>query len=195
MQKSLKLTLLCTIFLVCSCDLFKTRSVEPPSEARSTFTQPTSPAIVLDNLIFAVIEKNLDNYMRCFVDTNFSSRRYTYFPDAVSQSSYPVFANWTLGSERAYYSNLIIFTDPNAPSNFFQDNVIVNASIDSAIVDMDYIFVFNHNRSSAPRETKGKLRFRMATDVRGLWSVHSWSDFINANNDTTWSVMKANFVN
>ena len=178
-----------------SCGLFDSRSVEPPTVSRSTYTPPTSPYIVMTNLNFAIAEKNLDNYMRCFVDSNFSPRRFSYFPDAVSQASYPVFMNWNLYNERIYFSNLITSTDPNSAANLFPDNLTVNNAIDSAVADMDYILVFNHNRGNVPKEVKGKLRFIMGTDSRGLWSVHSWYDFINENNDTTWSFLKANFVN
>lgn len=178
-----------------SCGLFETRSVEPPTVIRSTFIQPTSPDIVLTNLNYAVAEKNLDNYMRCLVDTNFSLRRYRFFPDAFSQSSFPVFNNWNLNNERAYFSNLISFTEPGSSSNLFPDNIIISTSIDSAILDMNYILVFNHNRQNVAKETKGKLRFVMGADSRGLWSIHSWYDFVVNNNDTTWSVLKANFVN
>ncbi len=181
--------------LICGCGLFESRSVEPPTNSRSTFTQPTSPDIVLSNLSFAIAEKNLDNYIRCFVDSNFSHRRFRYFPDALSQSSYPIFLTWNLSNERAYFSNLISFTNPNASSNLFGDNVSYNTGIDSAIIDMDYIFVFDHNRTSVAKQTKGKLRFIMGTDTRGLWSIHTWFDFLNTSNDTTWSVIRANFVN
>lgn len=194
MQKNLNIILI-TLVLFQSCGLFDSRSVEPPTVSRSTYTPPTSPGIVITNLNFAIAEKNLDNYMRCFVDSAFSVRRFKYFPDAVSQSSYPVFQTWSLYNERIYFSNLITATDPVASSNLFPDNLNVNTAIDSAIVDMDYILIFNHNRGNVPKEVKGKLRFIMGTDTRGLWSVHSWYDFINGNNDTTWSFLKANFVN
>lgn len=195
MQKKISILILSFIIASHGCGLFDKRGVEPPSENRSTFIQPTSPDLVLTNLTYAIVEKNLDNYMRCFVDTNFSLRRYRYFPDAISQASYPVFAAWSLNSEKVYYSNLLSFTDPNASTNLFSDNIVMTNAIDSAILDMNYILIFNHNRQNVAKETKGKLRFIMGTDSRGLWSIHSWFDFLNDQNDTTWSVIKANFVN
>jgi len=177
------------------CGLFETRDVEPPSNTRSNFIQPTSPDIVLTNLIFSIAEKDLDNYMRCFVDSAFSVRRFNYIPDALSQSSYPVFLNWNLNSERIYFSNLVSATFTDASSNLFADNEILNTAIDSAVMDLDYILVFNHNRNNVAKELKGKLRFVMGTDSRSLWSIHTWYDFIDNNDDTTWSVLKANFVN
>ncbi|MBK8984150.1 MAG: hypothetical protein IPM38_17995 [Ignavibacteria bacterium] len=181
--------------LYSGCGLFETRSVEPPTEVRSTFTQPTSPDIVLSNLNFAITEKNLDNYMRCFVDSNFSSKRFQYIPDAVSQTSYPVFLNWSLNSERIYYSNLISFTNSSSSSNLFLSNLNFNTGIDSAVIDSDYLLVYNHSRQNIATVTGGRLRFVMSQDSRSLWSIHGWYDFLNEDNDTTWSVLKANMFN
>lgn len=195
MQEKLNKILIIGIIVTCGCGLFDSRSVEPPSEPRSTFLQPTSPDIVITNLNFAIAEKNLDNYIRCFVDENFSTRIFRYFPDAVSLSSYPVFQNWSLTNERNYFSNLISFTNSTSSSNLFFSNVTFNTGIDSAIVDSDYILIFDHNKQNVAKIAKGKLRLIMGIDSRSLWSIHSWYDFINQGNDTTWSVIKANFVN
>lgn len=187
--------ILAALIFIAGCGLFDTRSVEPPSQPRSTFTQPTSPDIVLANLSFAIAEKNLDNYIRCLVDTNFSLRRFRYFPDALSQSNYPVFLNWSITNERNYYSNLLSFTNESASSNLFISNTSFNTGLDSAIIDAEYLLVFDHNKQNVAKVTKGTLRFIMGTDQRGLWSIHGWYDFLDVQNDTTWSVLKANFVN
>lgn len=195
MLKNIDTILLLFLACCCGCGLFDTREVQPPSENRSTFTQPTSPDIVLANLNFAISERNLDNYLRCFVDSNFSTRRFRFFPDALSQSQYPIFLNWNLNNERIYYSNLIVFTNPGASSNLFLSNTTMNTGIDSAIIDSDYLLVYDHNKVNIAKVFKGKLRFILGVDNRSLWSIHNWYDFINDNNDTAWSVLKANFVN
>ncbi len=71
----------------------------------------------------------------------------------------------------------------------------MNTGIDSAIIDSDYLLVYDHNKLNIAKVLKGKLRFILGIDNRSLWSIHNWYDFINDNNDTTWSVLKANFVN
>lgn len=193
MLKRVNQILLFSFLSYIGCGLFSSRTVEPPSEPRSTYIQPTSPDIVLTNLNFSIAEKNLDNYLRCLIDPNFSERVFRFFPDAVSQSAYPVFLTWNLTNERNYYSNLISFTDETASSNLFLSNTTINTGIDSAIIDSDYILVYEHNKQNVAKIVKGKLRFIMGIDARSLWSIHSWYDFINDNNDTTWSVLKANF--
>lgn len=195
MHKKIKNIIFIFLLIYSGCGLFETRSVEAPTDPRSTFTQPTSPDIVLSNLSFAIAEKNRDNYLRCLVDSSFSVRRFKYFPDALSQSSYPVFFNWNLTHERNYFSNLLSFTNESASSNLFLSNITFNSGIDSSVVDSDYILVFEHNKQNVAKVTKGKLRFIMGSDTRSLWSIHSWYDFRDNANDTTWSELKANFVN
>lgn len=195
MLSGVSTTVVFVAVLFASCGLFDTRDVQTPNQPRSTFQQPTSPDIVLSNLNFAIAEKNVDNYMRCFVDSAFSARRFTFSPDAVSASSYPVFQGWNLNSERLYYNNLVTLTNESSSSNLFLSNVTFTSGIDSTVIDSDYILVFDHNRQSTARVTRGKLRFIMSPDSRSLWSIHSWLDFIESSSDTTWSYLKANFIN
>ncbi|MBX7041785.1 MAG: hypothetical protein K1X85_02685 [Ignavibacteria bacterium] len=195
MRRNLNIAVLLMLAGVSSCGLFDTRDVQTPSQPRSTFQQPTSPDIVLSNLNFAIAEKNVDNYMRCFVDTAFSSRRFRFIPDAVSSSSYPVFIGWDLSDERIYYNNLVSLTGESSSSNLFLSNLTLTSGIDSAVIDSDYILVFDHNRQNLAKVSNGKLRFIMSPDSRSLWSIHSWQDFLVASGDTTWSYIKANFIN
>ena len=192
MLKKLKIFLLLFV-LISGCGLFDTRDVEPPTDPRSNFTPPTSPDIVIINLQFAIAEKNLNNYMACFVDTNFSSRKFTYQADVSSQVQYPIFAFWNLSNENAYYTNLLALTNAQSNSHLFFSDEMLSTSLDTAIYDADYLLRFEHQKPTVAQTLKGKLRFYMAADSRNLWSVHSWFDFKENADDTTWSVLKANF--
>jgi len=46
-----------------------------------------------------------------------------------------------------------------------------------------------------PKTTKGRLRFVLIPDSRNLWGIKDWYDFKEAEKDTTWSYLKASFVN
>jgi hypothetical protein len=74
-----------------SCQL---RDAEAPVTSRTTFVPPTSPDLVMVNLQFSVIEKDINNYMACFVDTSYSTKRYTYVPDVDSISNLPVLEHY-----------------------------------------------------------------------------------------------------
>jgi hypothetical protein len=192
--KKFKILLILTA-LISGCGIFDTRDVEPPSDPKSNFVPPTTPDIVIINLQFAIAEKNLVNYMSCLVDTNFTSRRFSYLADVNSQVQYPIFANWQLSNENAYFTNLLALTDPQTNSNLFLSNEVMNITLDSAVYDSDYLLRFEHQRTTVAQTLKGKLRFIMAADSRNFWSIHNWLDFKDSANDTTWSVLKANFIN
>ena len=187
--------LIILIVLISGCGLFDTRDVEPPTDPRSNFIPPTSPDLVITNLQFAIAEKNLNNYLSCFVDTNYSSRKFTYFADVKSQVQYPIFLNWKLSNEKAYFTNLLALTDPQSNSNLFLSDEVLTVTLDTAVYDADYLLRFEHQLTTVAQTLKGKLRYIMATDSKNLWSIHTWMDFKDNDNDTTWSVLKANFSN
>jgi len=183
------------IVLVSGCGLFNTRDVEPPTDPRSNYMPPTTPDIVIINMQFAIAEKNLNNYLSSFVDTNYSSRSFTYYADVNSQIQYPIFSNWQLSNEKTYFTNLLSLTNSQSNSNLFLSNEVLTVTLDTAVYDSDYLLRFEHQRTTVSQTLSGKLRFIMASDSRYLWSIHTWMDFKDDDNDTTWSVLKANFSN
>jgi hypothetical protein len=193
MQKIFIILLVAYISLsVYSCAL---RDAELPVTSRNTFIPPTSPDLVMVNLQFSVIEKDINNYMACFVDTNYSLRRYTYIPDVVSQIQYPIFRFWNMTNEKSYFTSLISNTEPTSASNLFFSNSKLNTFGDTAFYDADYLLHFDHRNANVSKTLKGKIRLILASDSRNLWSVHRWIDFKSDNADTTWSVLRANFSN
>lgn len=180
---------------ISSCGLFDSRDVEPPIDPRSNFIPPTSPNLVMVNLQFAIAEKNIDNYMKCFVDSMFAGVSYRFFADPSTQIQFPVLADWNINNERIYYTNLVSSTNIESSSNLFFSNDNLQQTLDSAIYDAEYLLAFNHNRNVIPKTSKGKLRFVLVPDSRSLWGIKTWSDFKVEETDTTWSFLKASFVN
>jgi hypothetical protein len=177
-----------------SCAL---RDAESPITSRTTFVPPTSPDLVIVNLQFAVIEKDLYNYMACFVDTSYSTRRYSYTPDVASGIQYPtIFRFWNLSSEKTYFTSLLSLTDPASASNIFFSNSEWNTfGADTAFYDAEYLLRVDHIRNTVAKTLKGKIRLILASDSRNLWSIHRWIDIQSTITDTTWSVLRANFSN
>ena len=193
MRKAISiLAVIITAVSVYSCSL---RSDEAPTTSRTTFVPPTSPDLVIVNLQFSVIEKDVNNYMACFVDTGYSVRRYTYVPDVISQIQYPIFQNWKLTNEKTYFNSMLSLTDPNATSNVFFSAPTLSTLSDTAVYDADYLLHVDHQKTNVAKTLKGKIRLILSSDSRNLWSIHKWIDFQSTSNDTTWSVLKANFSN
>lgn len=191
-----KINILVLLTLVYSgCGLFGLRDVETPTEPRSTFTPPTTPDIVLSNLTNAIIDKDINNYLQCIVDTASSTRRFIYTADIASQIQYPVFQTWQISNERNYFYNLLSLTNSSSTSLLFFSNVITNTYSDSAVYDMEYLLRFDHQKTSVAKTLSGKLRFIMVMNSKNLWAISRWIDFKSIESDTTWSVLKANFSN
>lgn len=181
--------------LIAGCGLFETRDAEIPTQPRSDFIPPTTPQIVISNFTAAIFQKDINNYTNCLSDTNFSGKRFTFIPDVASQSAYPIFSTWDKSKENSYYTNLVNQTPVSNSSSLFLSNMVSNITSDSAIIDSDYLLVYNHNRSNVAKQAKGKLRFVITHDSRNLWAIKTWTDFKVNDGDTTWSVIKANFSN
>ena len=174
------------------CGIFDTRAPEAPVNIRSTFVPPTSPALVITNLQYAISEKNSVNYSKCLNQAN-----YLYVPDSKSQQIYgQIFQGWNTAKEKTYFDNLISQTNESATSTLFLDNERTTyITPDSVSYKADYIIVFQHNRNNIPKSATGSLRFILNSDVNNLFSITSWEDYRQNDTTFTWSELKANFSN
>lgn len=173
------------------CGIFDTRDPEEPVTIRSTYFPPVSADIVIENLGYAILEKNSENYNKCFSVTN-----YSYVPDSRSQQQYEqIFSGWNITSEKQYLDNLINQQEGgNSSSVLFLDNErLTQLSTDSARYQADYIFVFQHNRINIPKSSKGRLNMIIASDENAFFYIRKWEDFRMNDTDFTWSEFKANF--
>lgn len=173
------------------CGIFDTRDPEEPVTIRSTYFPPVSADIVIDNLGYAIQEKNSENYNKCFSVTN-----YSYVPDSRSQQQYEqIFSGWNITSEKQYLDNLINQQEGgNSSSVLFLDNErLTQLSTDSARYQADYIFVFQHNRINIPKSSRGRLNMIIASDENAFFYIRKWEDFRMNDTDFTWSEFKANF--
>ncbi|MBI3195451.1 MAG: hypothetical protein HYZ34_13450 [Ignavibacteriae bacterium] len=173
------------------CDLFSTRDPDPPAQNNSTFIQPVSADIVLENLKKSVTESNTDNYFRCFSDVA-SGRAYFFLPSVEISAQYSsVFSSWTPEQERMYFQNL------GQPSNgtaylTFSNSSTLAVSSDSVVYSMDYTFFYPHRRSGITQLVQGNMQIFLGANTQRLWSIYRWHDNKTVS-DSTWSYWKAVF--
>ncbi|MBK7629713.1 MAG: hypothetical protein IPJ23_03170 [Ignavibacteriales bacterium] len=74
-----------------SCDLFTTRDAENPDQTRSNFQPAVEPSIVIENLKNSFFDKNVQNYISCFVDTIFAERSFNFSASSEALSLYQIF--------------------------------------------------------------------------------------------------------
>ncbi|MFZ1729517.1 MAG: hypothetical protein WBQ23_05955 [Bacteroidota bacterium] len=187
--------LLCSGLFSGGCGLFETRDPEPPTSGSSIFVPPTSPEIVLSNLENAISEKNTENYIRCLVDTLNSERRFVFLPTASASGRYAsAFSDWTLQSERAWFSAIKAFAPKDAPSYLNLQGQFAVIAADSAIYEGSYELVFQHGVANVSETVRGNLQFVLHIDRNSVWSISRWND-ISLNDETSWSEWKGRFAN
>jgi hypothetical protein len=165
------------------CDIFQTRDPAPPSQTTSTFEPPVTPDAVLRNLQSAVAEDNVDNYMRCFVDTTF--RPYLFVP---SQDVRANFGVWTLDEERRYFRTMGLTTDGSPLLNLSIQNSTFFADSTYTIT---YALFFPHRQAGVPTFVRGNMLLHLAIDPQGRWAIDRWDDNrLPAATDSTWSYLK-----
>lgn len=190
---------LCSLFFLAflwACtNPFATRQPALPSTAGQNWLPPRRPEFVFQNLINAIRDQNLENYLRCLSDTARQGRLYTFIPDqGVASESPETFFDWHLGSERIYFSQLRALTPADSAHFLHLQEVQSTIYADSAIIVQDYTLVSRHTQQNrgVPGRVAGQARFTLGTDAFGDWAIYRWEDRANGS-EPTWSVLKAIF--
>ncbi|UCE04522.1 MAG: hypothetical protein JSW07_12915 [bacterium] len=190
------LILILIVFNACK-NPFATREAEPPSEARTSWQFPTDPIIVLQNMKVAIEEKNVENYMKCLVD---SINLFQFTPDQYEASNNAgIFEQWTLAHEQSYINKAFTSIPDDSTRTLKFSNIQRNEFPDSALIRADYTLELHHILGqSYPIAGIGQLDFWFIRRS-GYWMITQWLDF-ETRVDTTaarfpsWSTIKASFI-
>lgn len=173
------------------CDLFSTRPPEDPYQQSSSFIQPTTPDIVITNFKNSISEYNVDNYVKCFIDSSFSDKNFEFVPAAEAGIDRSIFIGWNRESERQYLRNLGKPPFGNA-GLALSNKRIISITSDSVIYYYDYFLYFPHNHPNITKNFSGNLQFYLSVDRKLEWGIYKWFDF-KADTLNTWSYLKALF--
>jgi hypothetical protein len=182
------------VVMVCCTNPFTTRSGEKPAIDQNSdiFDQPTSCEDVLSNLRYALIQKNVSNYMSCFIDTSLvQSFVYRFKPDESFTSER--FQGWSLTDEENYFRN--VFTEATSVSFEYVDakNITftpISAAIDS-VQTSPFVYELQVQLDSLA-SFSGIARMKLVKNSNSLWAIYYWEDMRNAeSNPNTWSLLKA----
>lgn len=185
---------LCCLTVI-SCDLFKTRTPEEPSQVSSNYVPPTDPSLVFQNMVYAFQDMNSVNYVRSFADTMNSAYFFVFEPTATARSNNPgVFVNWTKQSESQYFENIRAKLQSGSIHSLEFSSLTEHTTPDSVQYDATYQLII----SVQPHDTirvKGRAQFVLIMDRSGSWAVRYWLDISPPNStDSTWSDLKARFA-
>ena len=186
------------LLLIWGCtNPFTTREIEEPDINNSSdiFDQPISHEVVLNNFRYAIIQKNISNYMNCFVEPSLAYNfTYKYLPDRSIESE--KFLDWDLTYERIYL------------------NTVFNQSIDISLEYLDEIVYTNISQSPDSVQTNsfryelrisfeseesiftGLARMKLIKNMNAMWAIYFWEDSKPADLErNSWSNLKANYKN
>jgi len=178
-----------------SCDLFTTREAEAPDQSRSNFLPPVQPEIVISNLVSSLSDKNVQNYISCFVDSVFTNREFSFSASSEAISLYQIFLQgWGLTEEKRYFSSVV----NKVPNDFPISLTFSNENYSSLGGDsLIYTATYNINLpietgDPIPSNYAGSLQFNMLRDSRSEWVIYFWKD-TKSETLPGWSELKGSF--
>jgi len=178
-----------------ACDLFTTRDAENPDQTRSNFQPPVEPAIVIENLKSSLSDKNVQNYIACFVDTIFADQTYNFSASSEVISLYQIFVQgWGLNEERRYFSSVTNRVPVDFPISLSLSNENYSSlSGDSLVYSATYSLNLPVSSSDpVPQNYAGNLQFNMLRDSRSEWVIYFWKD-TKSESLPSWSELKGSF--
>lgn len=173
--------------LIVSCEIFETRDPELPTNSNNTFTPASTPDILFSNLINSFNEGVVENYLYCFVDQATLDKEYIFTPSTLALEKYPGLTDWSLNSERIYFSGLLSDTGGEAITVLLE-NEIGNTQGDSAIFFFDYTLILPVKNEVY----KGSSEFTIFLDSRNQWFITGWRDF-EKGEEPSWSELKGKY--
>lgn len=185
-------------FVLFSCkNPFATREAEPPTEGRTSWQFPTDPIIVLENMKIAIKEKNVENYLKCLVD---SMTLFRFTPDQFEASNnIGIFERWNLTHEQSYINKIFTSIPDDSIRTLSFASIQRSELPDSALIRADYALEFRHILAQGfPRLAKGQVDFWFIRR-NGFWVISRWIDYDTKLDSTatripSWSTIKASFI-
>ena len=185
------LIIIIAAFSFTACDLFTTRNAEEPDQTRSNFQPPVEPAIVIENLKNSLADKNVQNYIACFVDTIFADQNFNFSASSEATSRYDILLNWGLSEERRYFNSISNKIPVDFPISLtLSDQNFSSLSGDSIIYSATYFLNLPVSTGDPfPKNYAGNLQFNMLRDSRSEWVIYFWKD-TKSETLPSWSELK-----
>lgn len=188
----MKIFLLIIIFsMINGCDLFTTRTAQPPNQPRSNYQQAVTPDILIQNLVNSLSDKNVENYLTCFSNPSYTQKTFLFSPSSSSLSQFPALGDsWGVKNEEQYFNNMISLVPSSMQIVLTISNPSMNPQGDSVFYTASYFLNVPASDQNFPQNYQGDLRFSMARDSRSLWVIYFWQDSKNNSSLPSWSDLK-----
>jgi hypothetical protein len=194
MKNSELLSLLSFSLCLLSCNVFEPRDAEPPTQSGVQYLPFTDPSYVIYNLQTAIANTDVPAYMRCFADSQATGRVFIFNPSGSASLQFPT--PWSLVREQEHFAELVSHKIAGGSTGFFPTFSADSSRGIPKIYNCAYTFVFQNDNSALNKPAIGKLRFELAPDNNGNWTIYLWSDFVDparTGTSPTWTSYKEKF--
>lgn len=188
--------LICITYFHCT-NPFTTRDPEKPDSGSQVYDSATEPKIVLDNLIMAIEEKNVNEYKKIFISNN-SAHIFKFEPEP-SLNTENFFMGWTPQDEESYFNNLVSASSGNFPILNLAFNVsdysftpLISGSENDSVRTNSMQYVFTVNPGDSTRVFTGNAEFKLfRSEEDQFWYIYYWQDnAIDQKYIETWTNLK-----
>ncbi|MEJ2542777.1 MAG: hypothetical protein P8Y99_01790 [Calditrichaceae bacterium] len=175
---------------------FSTRDPEKPESGNNIYDNATIPKIVMDNLIKAIKEKNVNEYKKVFA-TETVGHSFTFEPEPSLIENF--ISNWTIQEEESYFNNLVNSANANFPILNLSFNVVeysvpavVPGSESDSVTTNSMQYVLTVNPGDSTTIYKGNTEFRLfRSKIDQFWYIYYWKDnAIDKDYNATWTNLK-----
>ncbi len=175
--------------LLAGCDLFRTRTTEPPLDSGSPWIYPTQIEQVFLNMKQAMAELNSEHYLRCFFTPDDPGRTFIFVPNPNS-IGWPLTTPWGYAEEQRTIQYLFTLLQPGfIPYLTLQEESrSIYGNNDSARVTQTYTLNVAVSDPTLPAEVSGRSDFILAKNSTGYWAIYRWEDL---EGNPSWTDLKA----
>ncbi|HGY55297.1 MAG TPA: hypothetical protein ENK44_06340 [Caldithrix abyssi] len=180
---------------------FSVRDVEEPGFGSDwvRYAPATSPDSVMYNFRLAIANKNVEEYMRTFVDPlKADAHQYRFVPDPYYTNDFPT--AWTLDDERNFFSQLVQSDKQDYPKlrlDFLTPLVLTGItpiSVDDSVESNNLEYTLQVDYGDSSEVYTGIARFKLYHSKSAppeTWHIYYWQDnAVEQNHDKTWTYLK-----
>jgi len=187
------------LFLGCAKSPFRTRNSPEPISGGGTWTPPSKPEIVLENLLHSYNEKIIENFNLCLSDTFVFSAPEDSI-EAVNNNREWLFTNWNLSVEKRVTSNIFKTFSEKKDSldlTLFMDfgSMVKGEWTDTtAVLSINYrLSIYQFKPTEQVDTAEGVATFYLKETGLSWWSIYFWSDVPKVSGRDDWGDFKAEY--
>jgi len=192
------------IFLICGITAcknpFSHRNSEDPVGSSGTFEFPTTPTVVITNLLFAYNERNINNFRQCFSDS-FKFSAYEDSIEAEQRGQGYIFHNWDITVEEAVTRSIFQSFPSGLDSSYMRINIDLSSnefdeetdSTATLLRSYEIAFIIQGDETADTTFAVGESMFKMSRSHLAGWIIDVWSDRPDEKFELDWADFKALF--